>query len=310
MKKITLSLFLALGTLFAGNTLAQCVANGTMTPTGNPGEFTITDQSSVSSSGVSFFSGGDGGILYLQPTTTTGTYQYTANGVYNYYFVVSDSSPASSSAFCWDTLAGTIVVTGITTTPTSCSAAFNIQQDSINTSVYWCWNNSIASSPGIALTYFWDFGDGTTSNLAYPTHVYDTLGLYTICLTISDTSNCTDTYCDSILVSVKSSGTTLNVLPPGASASLDEIASFSGLTNFPNPTNGLFSIELTVKSATKVQFTVVNLAGQVMASRNENLNAGKNQIDFNATNLAEGIYLVQVKDVNSGTEQTLRFVKR
>lgn len=306
MKKITLSLFLALGTLFAGNTLAQCVANGTMTPTGNPGEFTITDQSSVSSSGVSFFSGGDGGILYLQPTTTTGTYQYTANGVYNYYFAVSDSS----SAFCWDTLAGTIVVTGITTTPTSCSAAFNIQQDSINTSVYWCWNNSIASSPGIALTYFWDFGDGTTSNLAYPTHVYNTLGLYTICLTISDTSNCTDTYCDSILVSVKSSGTTLNVLPPGASASLDEIASFSGLTNFPNPTNGLFSIELTAKSATKVQFTVVNLAGQVMASRNENLNAGKNQIDFNATNLAEGIYLVQVKDVNSGTEQTLRFVKR
>ncbi|MFA7274133.1 MAG: PKD domain-containing protein [Crocinitomicaceae bacterium] len=306
MKKITLSLFLALGTLFASNTLAQCVANGTMTPTGNPGEFIITDQSTISSNGYSYFSGGDGGILYLQPTSTTGTYQYTSNGVYNYYFAVSDSS----SAFCWDTLSGTIVVTGITTTPTSCSAAFNIQPDSINTSVYWCWNNSVASSPGIALTYFWDFGDGTTSNLAYPTHVYNTLGFYTICLTISDTSNCTDTYCDSILVSVKSSGTTLNVLPPGASASLDEMTSFSGLTNFPNPTNGLFTIELTAKTESKAQFTVLNVAGQVIVSRNENLNAGNNKIDFNASDLAEGIYLVKVKDVTTGAEQTLRVVKK
>jgi hypothetical protein len=306
MRKITLTLFLALGTLFAGNSSAQCVANGTMTPTGNPGEFTITDQSSVSSTGYSYFSGGDGGILYLQPTSTTGTYQYTSNGVYNYYFAVSDSS----STFCWDTLSGTIVVTGITTTPTSCSAAFNIQPDSINTSVYWCWNNSVASSPGIALTYFWDFGDGTTSNLAYPSHVYNTLGLYTICLTISDTINCTDTYCDSILVSVKSSGTTLNVLPPGAAASLDEMTSFSGLTNFPNPTNGLFTIELTAKTESKAQFTVLNLAGQVMISLNENLSAGKNKIDFNASDLAEGIYLVKVKDLSNGSEQSLRMVKK
>ncbi|MEM8887121.1 MAG: PKD domain-containing protein, partial [Bacteroidota bacterium] len=49
-------------------------------------------------------------------------------------------------------------------------------------------DNSINAS-----TYLWDFGDGNTSTAANPTHTYNTVGNYTITLTIVDNvSGCTD----------------------------------------------------------------------------------------------------------------------
>ena len=41
-------------------------------------------------------------------------------------------------------------------------------------------------------TYFWDFGDGNTSNSASPTHVYHTTGTYHVSLTVTDTLLVTD----------------------------------------------------------------------------------------------------------------------
>ncbi len=38
--------------------------------------------------------------------------------------------------------------------------------------------------------FFWDFGDGTTSNQSSPIHIYNTPGNYTIRLTVIDTSTC------------------------------------------------------------------------------------------------------------------------
>ncbi|MFV8050192.1 PQQ-dependent sugar dehydrogenase [Mycobacterium sp. 48b] len=40
--------------------------------------------------------------------------------------------------------------------------------------------------PNTALTYHWDFGDGTTSTEANPTKTYDTNGTYNVTLTVSD----------------------------------------------------------------------------------------------------------------------------
>lgn len=44
--------------------------------------------------------------------------------------------------------------------------------------------------------FFWDFGDGDTSNLQNPTHTYDTAGVYFVCCTISDSAgNCSFSDC-------------------------------------------------------------------------------------------------------------------
>ena len=44
---------------------------------------------------------------------------------------------------------------------------------------------------GIITNYLWDFGDGTNSTLANPTHVYSTPGTYTATLLVTDNSNAT-----------------------------------------------------------------------------------------------------------------------
>ncbi len=61
--------------------------------------------------------------------------------------------------------------------------ASNCQGSTITTT-----NNSVN-----AISYAWNFGDGTTSTLFEPTHVYSTVGInYIVSLTVTDSSGCTD----------------------------------------------------------------------------------------------------------------------
>jgi PKD repeat protein len=46
------------------------------------------------------------------------------------------------------------------------------------------------TSSGDYTTSLWDFGDGATSTLDHPTHIYTAMGEYTVTLTVSG-------YCDS-----------------------------------------------------------------------------------------------------------------
>jgi PKD repeat protein len=54
---------------------------------------------------------------------------------------------------------------------------------------------------GNAIKYLWDFGDGTISYLQNPpTKQYSKAGMYNVCLTIGDTSSCTQSFCRQIAV--------------------------------------------------------------------------------------------------------------
>jgi gliding motility-associated-like protein len=48
-------------------------------------------------------------------------------------------------------------------------------------------DNSIAGTP---ISYFWDFGDGNTSTLAEPSHLYTNVGVYDVTLIIATTNGC------------------------------------------------------------------------------------------------------------------------
>ncbi len=52
-------------------------------------------------------------------------------------------------------------------------------------------NNTISSAP--AISYLWDFGDGSTSNSINPAHSYTTNGTFDVSLTVSDLDGCTRT---------------------------------------------------------------------------------------------------------------------
>ena len=48
------------------------------------------------------------------------------------------------------------------------------------------------------ISWFWDFGDGTVSNLPNPKHLYMNSGTYIACLSITTEDGCENTFCDTI----------------------------------------------------------------------------------------------------------------
>ncbi|MEO0898560.1 MAG: PKD domain-containing protein [Bacteroidota bacterium] len=75
----------------------------------------------------------------------------------------------------------------------ACEALFAYQKSGFSTDF-----TSLSSSPYGITSYNWSFGDGTNSNLENPTHVYQSSARYPVCLTITDSSNCFTTYCDTV----------------------------------------------------------------------------------------------------------------
>ncbi len=61
---------------------------------------------------------------------------------------------------------------------------------------------SFTSTVNVAATqsFYWQFGDGTTSFVANPIHIYATAGTYTVTLTITDTAGCTNTKVKPVIV--------------------------------------------------------------------------------------------------------------
>lgn len=81
--------------------------------------------------------------------------------------------------------------------PVPCNAHFKQHRDTVvNGLRFRTFNGSGAA------TFAWDFGDGTTSNVQNPNHVFPDTGFYYVCLTVTDTigGGCSNTWCDSVRV--------------------------------------------------------------------------------------------------------------
>ena len=54
------------------------------------------------------------------------------------------------------------------------------------------------SSTTAITSWYWDFGDGANSNLQDVSHVYASLGIYNVCLAVSNDNFCLDTTCKEV----------------------------------------------------------------------------------------------------------------
>src|SRR5207244_7840426 len=92
----------------------------------------------------------------------------------------------------------------------TCASYYELSADTIPHH-YYAVNMASGTSP---LTYSWSWGDGSTDSVPFPSHTYDTAGFYAICLTISDASGCTDTFCNSYnLLKASNAMVEVNVIP-------------------------------------------------------------------------------------------------
>ncbi|NOG56327.1 MAG: PKD domain-containing protein [Bacteroidetes bacterium] len=90
-----------------------------------------------------------------------------------------------------------LMVISLSTQAQNCQAYFYSYSNGSGTTMQFADSSWTATGN---LTYAWDFGDGASSTLSNPSHSYNQNGMYLVCLSITSTTGCRDTYCDTIQV--------------------------------------------------------------------------------------------------------------
>lgn len=159
--------------------------------------------------------------------------------------------------------------------------------------------SGINMSTGTNLIYHWEFGDGDTSNLPYPTHLYANPGHYCVSLTVKN-AVCCDRYsvCDSF--SFKTDAGPMIQLVITGPTGLTETETESRTIVFPNPATNQLTINLSGLQAGHV--SIYNVDGKLLSQTQQPAN---NTVDVNE--LAKGIYVAEVKVKDA--VQRVRWVK-
>jgi gliding motility-associated-like protein len=128
---------------------------------------------------------GDGTIL--STNTPSLTHKYASSGVYNVKLYLDDTAFCNSpDSVVYQLRVASALIAQFETPSTGCSpynAVFN--------------NTSLGGQH-----FVWDFGDGSISTDAYPTHLYANPGTYTIKLSASDNLTCNPTDDTSMIITV------------------------------------------------------------------------------------------------------------
>ncbi len=189
--------------------------------------------------GVSFYDGSSG----LGSSTTyswsfgdgnsdTGVvtgHVYASNGLYQ-VSLVTTTIDSGSGALCIDSSFQTLVITNVGTP--SCSASFVSSKNPSGSYTFTNTSNGTLSTT----QYNWNFGDGSNSSVASPTHLYTSNGLYIVTLIITSTDTLTGFVCtDSI-----SQQDTINIsqVPCNLTANYYYIYNQAGAIGFFNGSTG------------------------------------------------------------------------
>ena len=162
---------------------AQCQAGFTFTV--NTNTVTFTNTSTGASMPTYYWSFGDGSTGWQ----TNETHAYLSSGVYTVCLTMFDSL---NLVGCQSTFCDTLTVSNVPAP--ACSAYFSFYNDSNNTNGTQFYDLS-SNNP---VSWYWTFGDGSTSTVQNPAHQYSQTGNYLVCLTIVDSFNDTCSYCDTV----------------------------------------------------------------------------------------------------------------
>ncbi|MBW7936380.1 MAG: T9SS type A sorting domain-containing protein, partial [Flavobacteriales bacterium] len=143
-----------------------------------------------------------------------------------------------------------------------------------------------------ATHYYWDFGDGNTSTDTNPNHVFPTNGTYTVTLTAY--SGCGDSSVTSQII----------VINPNV-AGLDNEEDIL-LQAYPNPSTGIFAVDLSPVESHEVNITIYDLTGRVVhqVTHDSTVEGLHTMIDISGQ--AAGTYIMKI---NAGNYQsTIRII--
>ena len=142
-------------------------------------------------------------------------------------------------------------------------------------------------STGGAVSWAWNFGDGATSTLQNPVHLYSSPDSFTVCLTVTNAAGCTDEFCQDLSVAVSAENPVV-----------------SALSLTPNPATEQTRLSFVLDHATPVSVQLMTLAGQVVSVQSADLGAGANAMVLDLSKLAAGLYIAKLDA--DGISQSVR----
>lgn len=202
-------------------------------------------------------------------------YKLPATGTYTLCMKVSDTCNKCDTTIC----------KSITINCDTCKAVAYFTIDSISgAGKLYVTNQSVNAG-----SYYWTFGDGTTSTDKSPSKTYSAGGTYTICLKVYDANKiCYNIYCKTFKFTKTRE----------ASATAYDATLTQSVTISPNPANSNLNIRMSVLPAT---ITVLDLSGKVIMSnvvRNGNL-------DMNTSTWNEGMYIIKIQSAGGNSSHKI-----
>lgn len=134
---------------------------------------------------------------------------------------------------------------------------------------------SFSDASTSANSWFWDFGDNTTSTQQNPTHIYSSSGNYEVSLTINNGA-CSSTQTVSVV---------LGLLPV--------ITSKPEIKLLPNPTNGLTQLVLSSAFHEKLEIQVTDINGKQI--KQLYIPKGQTSLNLDVSKFPAAVYLVHIK---------------
>jgi hypothetical protein len=150
-------------------------------------------------------------------------------------------------------------------------------------------NLDASGSTGAGLTYTWDFGDGNTGTGMNTTHTYAAGGAFTICLTVTNACG---------------SDTTCTIEP---NIGIAESPLSRSLAVFPNPTHSDVQVEFSTFGEKTASIRVMELSGREVINRTETLEGDAHKARLNLSNLATGVYTLEIS--SGSMKATRRLIK-
>jgi len=227
-------------------------------------------------------------------TSISPTHTYSVDGAYNVELIIFDYD-SLGNILCADTISQTLTI-ACGGSSSQCDATFTASQDSNSTD---CFEYNFYANTQFN-SYYWDFGDGNSAQTANPSHIYGSNGTYNVTLVGYQTDSSGNYVCgDTVTISL-----TINCV-----TAIQEQSSLS-INAYPNPFVDQLNVTIEANEYQEVEISILSISGAIISSNVYQLNSGTNNIQLLNNDLNNGIYLLDIKNIDSNEHTVQRIIKQ
>lgn len=227
---------------------------------------------------------GDG----FSTTAQNPTHTYVSAGVY----LVKLKALDAFNGACQDSITQALNITGI-----SCLANTNFTLVPSGTPKFWY---AIPSYPWNVTAATWHWGDGTSSNSLYASHLYSVAANYNICVSVTVSCGSSGSACATYYVyrSAEQSSDIIgvNVVPPTGtitSVAYTEMESIQAKI-YPNPNKGSFHLNVLDSDSKNITCDIFDFTGKLFYSNKGEMTESFYSADIEILDAPSGIYFVRI----------------